>query len=257
MKYLHLATLNLMSRKLFTTHQSVSPNGGLRYSKALLAFVSGVTSLTLWSSPVGAAPLTHGSCFQLQTDSANTLYGKIGFSSISATIDGSLADGLELIWSLVPTDNFGLTLTFYGDSNCTGAYALAPDDICFEFSASAWSPVLDAVPSFDDSSSYTFNYDTSGGVSFVDDANNPLSLDETYYTVDYPGHEYYMEWGEASPSTGQATFTMTLSQLNDDGTCTAGGGQEPEISGGFDLDVDIDHYRNRAAAEAGALPDTL
>jgi len=214
-------------------------------------------SLTFWSSPASAAPLSAGDCFLIGSSQAAGLYGKVGFESSSATIDGTLADGIILIWSLVPSNGFALTLTFYGDGSCTGDYELAPEDICFEFSASGWSPVLDAEPGFDDSSSYTFNYDTSDGVSFVDGANNPLSLNETYYTVDYPGQEYYMEWGEASPSAGPATFTMTLSQLNDDDTCTAGGGSDSD--GGFelDLDIDIDHYRNRAAAEAGALPDTF
>ena len=221
-----------------------------------LALTVALGSLTPWSSPASAATLASGDCVLLQADPESPLYVKIQFDSISATVDGSLTEGLEVSWSVTPTSSFGLTLTFYGDDLCGGNYAFAPDDICFEFSASEWSPVLDAEPDPNDSSSYSYYYGTGEyGRSFVDDSGNPLSLNETYYTVDYPGEEYYMEWGEASPSAGPATFTMTMSQLNDDDTCTAGGGSDND--GGFDLDVDIDHYRNRAAAEAGALPDTL
>jgi hypothetical protein len=209
-------------------------------------------SVALWSSPVTAASLASGDCAPLEADSG-TLYGRIQFDSISATIDGSLADGIAVIWSLVPTNSFGLTLTFYGDSSCSGNYASAPEDICFAFASTGWSPVLDAEPNPDDSSSYSDYYSTSSyGASFIDDSNNPLSLDENYYTADYPGEEYYMEWGEASPGTGSATFTMTLSQLNDDGTCSAGA-PPSTTPGGWN----IDDYRPIGIAESGALPNTL
>jgi len=39
--------------------------------------------------------------------------------------------------------------------------------------------------------------------------------------------------------------------------CTFSTPDNDESAGGFDLDIDIDHYRSRAAAEAGALPDTI
>jgi hypothetical protein len=216
-----------------------------RSSALLVAFASTFGLSTLSGSPVSAATLTSGDCFAADWGG----YWGIEYGSNdpigSATIEGTLAGGLTLQWNLTPTSFFEVLLQFHSGSTCSGDPDLvAPEGVCFGFTAAGWNPTPD--------DSYAYEY--GGGNEY------PISLvlNETEVMGDYPGQELYIQWAEASPSVGPGTLTMTLSAQNGDGSCPAIGNDDEQGSGGGrGPSIDLDYYIERAAAESSSLPDTL
>lgn len=243
---------------MFSTSTSTSLNHqrhqASRFSRTFLAAAIVVSSLASSNAPAIAASFSNGSCINTETalGHVQTLYLP---SSNDATFEGNLDTGLVFEWVMGATVPGGtsllLAMAFYEvDSSClNGSGDFVPEGICFTFAATGWSPVLGDTSQVIDSTQVP-----SLTSPFVDNDGNPLSVGQSYSMNDYPGSYYFLSWSDdpTSTATGPAEFSVTFTNQNANGTCTSGVTAPSE-----NWDIDIDHYRNRAAAEAGALPNTL
>jgi hypothetical protein len=231
-----------------------------RTSTLALSLVAG--SLTLWPSPVSAepVPVVDGSCVALL--GGNIYWEFTGFDQV----DGGVVEystTVEVSGNLVIfvgsmssefLEDYGPRIEFYSDSDCEGLPDSQPnssppvgiEEVCvastpgavsgFEVRLRRLAPTFD--PPFDVSTPAT----PGNAVNFDDvAAAQPARIEVENFTLD--------------PSfTGAVEVQIVLGA---NFPCEFRDGSDGERPGGFDLDVDIDHYRNRAASETGALPDTL
>ena len=232
-----------------------------RTSTLALSLIAG--SLTLWSSPISAAPasVVDGSCLDLLgdgvywelTDFHNEENGVVEYSSTVEVIGGSVVFTGSMSYEFL--EDYGPRIEFYSDSGCEGSPPnLQPNssppkgilEVCVAATPGAVEDfevrLRRLAPTFDPEVDVRTPLTPGNSVNFDDVfAPEPARVEvQNFVLVD---------------SFTDAVEVQIV--LGAEIPCVFRDGSDGERPGGFDLDVDLDHYRNRAAAEATALPDTL
>lgn len=210
----------------------------------------------IWSAPASAAPAPIGDddeCVQV----GDMYVQLLGFQSLMSSATYDVVDGIltvEVTGSATPFWNgdYFPSMDFWNSSDCssgTNELPVGEYQVCASASSNDGAIGSYAVSEF-------------WGVMSTTEFD--LVLGEPYALVrESPSAQFPAVLRSISPFLNDLDFA----ELDDDnliGNITAtftfgigacGGGTAP--SGGGNYDIDIDHYRKRAAAESGSLPDTM
>jgi hypothetical protein len=234
------------------------------------------SSLTLWPTSVSAAPV------DVVDDTCIEILGVQWYlrdfdepGSYSSQVDVDTDNGLVTFIGTVNSDeidSYSPRIEFAGyleacppsgDSIPTGEPPKGIAEVCvvttpgavtaFSLKIRQW--VVNADPDLSDFKDP--DYDNAGEVpgavvSFEDVLNDfgvtPSRIEAEEFVID----------PSFTGSTIEVRIVLGADLLDDvNSPCVFPTGDDDGPSGGYDIDIDLDHYRNRAAVGAQALPDTL
>lgn len=246
----------------FRNRRPVHHRGRGPVVKSALALGLVASSLTLWPTSVSAAPVAvvEGDCLNLLGD--GVYWALTGFYSedtgvveYSSTVE--VSGDLVIFTGSMSSEflgDYGPRIEFYSDSGCKGPPNFQPNssppkgiqEVCvaatpgavegFEVRLRRLSPTFD--PAFN--------------VKTPETPGNSVNFDDVF--APQPARVEVENFDRVPSFTGAVEVQIVLGA---DIPCVFREDSDGERPGGFDIDIDIEHYRNRAAAEAGALPNTL